>query len=141
MKKTWLAVVAGALGLWAAQARAINLKTQEVIGAEQFYHARVSAASSHTVTGLLLGWSVTSIGGATDFQVKHSTTIMGDSTSALNVNQSSTIYVLAGQSLNRGAGGLVVNPLIYITRIDQPGTTAYVDILYLKPRAVDAGEW
>ncbi len=122
-------LVAVVLALAALRASAVDYKTLEAYGAQRTYSARASATSSHTVVGLLLSWSVTSIGGATDFEVKHST-VAADQ----NVNVSSTIYVLAGQSVSDSGVGQVKNPLIWISRIDTPGTTAYVDITYLAPR-------
>ncbi len=137
MKKL-LFYAAAAVAILAATAHALNTKYLEDYGASRTYSARTSIVSSHTVTGILVGWSVMTQGGSADFEVKHSTNYQwldanyppGDP----NVNDSSTIYVLAGQEVHASERGFVVNPTILITRIDQPGTTAYVLIQYLAPR-------
>lgn len=122
------AAVASAIGMASAAPKAPNV-TVEGSGVQNLYSARTSSVSSHTASGWMLGWNVTAIGGTADFQIKHSTVAGGD----LNVNASSTIYVLSGQSVNDSARGMVRNPLILITRIDAD-TTVYIDIAILGER-------
>ena len=125
-----LCIIGMALGAWlAGDISAIAPKTLEDFGAQRLYSARSSAVSSHTVSGYLLSWSLTAIGGAVDFEVKHTTSTGSDG----NVNTSSTIYALQGQVISDTAGALVNNPILLITRIDA-ATTAYIDISYLAPR-------
>ena len=129
-------------GLACGLASGIDFNTLETRGAKRTYSARTSAVSSHTVTGILLSYSVSAVGGTLDFEIKHSTisSINLSSTtqsSNLDVNKSSTIYVLSGQSLSDDAKAMVVNPLIYVIRIDA-ATTGYIDIDYIAPRTPDA---
>ena len=121
------ALALAALGI----SNAATFKTIESPGVQMNYSARASDISSHTVVGYVTSWSVTAIGGAADFEVKHSTIGTGDQ----NVNLSSTIYVLSGQSVSDTSVGMMKNALILITRIDQPGATVYVDMTYLKARS------
>ena len=109
---------------------ALDFKLKESSGVEMLYSKRVSAISSHTVTGYGLSWSVKAVGGTADFHIKHST-IAGAN---VEVNRSSTVYVLSGETVEDSFSGLVVNPLLLIERIDQPGCTVYVEIGYLKAR-------
>lgn len=115
-------------------AQAQTFQTIEAPGVQINYEARTSVVSSHTVSGYLLSWNVSAVGGTADFVVKHSTIAAADP----NVNVSSTIYVLSGQSVSDKAVGRMKNAMILITRIDTPGTTVYVDMVYLAPRAPGA---
>ena len=127
MRKFILAAfVMATAGLVAGQ----SFKTLEDAGVQMMYSAKTSAASSHTATGYLAGWSVLSVGGTADFVVKHSTYAGG----SVDVNISSTIYATDGVSVTESALGRVVNPMIVITRLDA-ATTVYIDIGYLKARA------
>lgn len=125
------------ISLLKGSASAINTKFFEDYGAERQYSARVSAISSHTVTGIMTAWSVTAVGGSADFQIKHSTTYVQSDTNPApppEVNTSSTMYVLSGGNVKGVTRGIVTNPTIFLSRIDQPGATVYIIIDYLAPR-------
>jgi hypothetical protein len=120
-----------------AYSRAIDFKNFEQYGVEQLYSARTSATSSHTVSGFMTGWSLKAVGGTADFEIKHSTSGGNLSVSSMTV-VSSTVYLLNGEAIRQDTSGMVRNPLIHIKRIDTPGTTVYIDITYLAPRAPGA---
>lgn len=130
MKHTIFGLILAAASLGLMSASAETFKTLEDSGVEMIYSKRVSDISSHSITGIGMSWSVKAVGGTADFHIKHST-IAGAS---VEVNRSSTVYVLSGESVKDSFGGIVVNPVLLIERIDQPGCTVYVDIKYLKRR-------
>ena len=118
---------------------ALKLTNHEVVGMPQLYEARTSVVSTHVVTGLLSSWSVYAVGGTADFEFKYSTSVAVPY-AAKNVYAnssvivSSTIYLTDGMQVGDLEDGMVINPLIFIKRIDSPGTTVYVDISYITPR-------
>lgn len=111
-------------------AGALDFKQIESSGVQRLYAARTSSVSSHTASGYGLGWSLYAAGGAADFTIKYSSVAGGNQ----NVNASSTVYVLSGQSISGEFRAMVINPLISIDRIDA-ATTVYLQIPYLAPRA------
>lgn len=127
-----LAAMAIAIGLnWA---NALDFKTIENRGVYKLYAARTSSVSTHTVSGVGIAWSVYTVGGSADFTIKYSTINNGDP----NVNASSKAFALNGVPMGDVFKAIVNNPVISVDRIDQPGTTIYVDIEYLAPRAPDS---
>lgn len=113
----------------ATVARALEPKTFEQFGVQQTYSARVSATSTHTVSGLMTSWSVLTVGGGGAFHLIHATGTGTGFTSQI----SSTIYVTAGIAIFDMPKGLVVNPQLSLDALDA-ATTAYIDISYLAPR-------
>ena len=124
------ALAALSLASFVYQARGQEFKTIEARGAQRLYSSRTTSRSSHTVSGILLSYSVAATGGSITFVIKHSTVTGGDQ----NVNVSSSVYVSTGAAVGDRAYGVMVNPLILITSLDA-AATAYIDISYFAPRA------
>ena len=131
MKHTIFGLILAAASLGLMSASAETFKTLEDSGVEMIYSARVSDISFHSITGIGISWSVKSVGGTLDFHIKHST-IAG---SSVEVNRSSTVYALSGESVKDSFTGIVANPVLLIERIDQPSCTGYIEIKYLKRRS------
>ena len=112
----------------------LDFKQLESSGVQLMYAARTSAVSTHTAVGYGLGWSLYAVGGTADFTIKYSSVAEGDP----NVNSSSTVYILSGQSMSGEFKAMVYTPIISIDRIDTPGTTVYIEVPYLAPRAPGA---
>lgn len=139
--RKFLAILAALMALAPSRARAIETRFYEQYGVHMTYAARTSNVSTHTVAGILVGYSMLAVGGTADFEFKHSTVAWMVDPSFTpapntdpNINLSSTSYLLNGIALNNTEHGFVTNPVIYLKRIDQPGTTVYIYIDYLKPR-------
>ena len=111
-------------------AGALDFKTIESSGVQRMYAAKTSSISSHSATGYGLGWSIYMVGGTADFTIKYSSVTGGDP----NINISSTVYALSGQSVRGRFSAMVKNPILSIDRIDS-ATTAYIEIPYLAPKA------
>ena len=126
-------LILGAVIAFPFLASALDFKQIESSGVQRLYAARTSAISSNTVTGYGLGWSLYAVGGTADFRINYSSSI-GTSP---DVNMSSTVYLLQGQSLSGEFKAMVYNPNITIDRIDS-ATTIYIEIPYLAPRAPGA---
>lgn len=124
------ALIFGVIACVAIKAMAINFLTKENFGTQQYYSLRTSAASSATVTGFLVSWDVSAVGGSADITISHST----GTGSGFTLNYSSTIYLLSGQTVKDAPGGIMINPTINVARLDA-GTTVYIDMSYLGPRA------
>ena len=131
--KNFCKIILGAIFALPVLAGALDFKQIESAGVQRMYSARTSAASTHTASGYGIAWSVYLVGGSADFSIKYSSVAGGDP----NVNISSTVYGLAGQSLRGRFSAMVFNPIISIDRISA-ATTAYIDIPYLAPRAPGA---
>ena len=131
--KTLCRIILGVLVALPVLSGALDFKQIESSGVQRMYAARTSVVSSHSATGYGLGWSVYMAGGSADFTIKYSSVAGGNP----NVNISSTVYALAGQSVRGAFKAMVMNPILSIDRIDA-NTTAYIEVPYLAPRAPGA---
>ena len=120
----------GALSFAVGLAQAIEFKTIESPGVYKVFSSRTSSISTHVAVGYGLAWSVYAVGGTADFEVKYSSITNGDP----DVNRSSTSYALQGVPMGGPFTAIVLNPTIYISRIDA-ATTVYIDIPHLEPRS------
>ena len=122
-------------------AHALEFKMIESQGIKLITECRFSVApstcavtSTNTVSGVNYygtSWSVASTTGSADFEVKFASAMGG----LVDVYKSSSIRVLAGGSVGDKFESMSINPMILVTRVDNPGTTVYIDIGYLAPRA------
>lgn len=133
MRKIWNGLLLAAIATFALTAVALaagGWTALEQRGVYRLYSARTSSVSTHTASGIGLAWSVRVDGGTADFEIKYSSVAAGNP----NVNLSSTVYLLDGEKISDSFVALVRNPTIHVKRIDQPGTTVYIDISRLEPR-------
>lgn len=114
----------------AAPSQAVDWKTKEGFGAQVYYSTKTSVVSTHSVSGYITTWSVAVIGGTADFEIKHTTSVPGSF-----IQTSSTVYLSAGSSISDTPVGIMLNPVIYLKRIDA-ATTVYLDIGYLTSRGL-----
>ena len=106
---------------------AVEFKTMESFGRQVHYEGSATAApSSHTVTGLLMSYSVRAVGGDVTFRIKSSS---GTDTT-WTVNASSDIVVKSGGITGETYRTVAYNPLVLLSSIAS-GATAYVDIIYM----------
>ena len=103
-------------------------------GRQVQYSSATMYASSHSVSGLMLGFSLEARGGAVSFQVKVAT----GSGSGYELHVSSTITVPGGQAVSERFWAPAWNPTILTTSIAS-GATAQVDISYLTHRTPASG--
>lgn len=123
-----------AVVLLAAAAFALEPKLQEQFGMPQYYSVNASATSTHTVTGMVVSWSVLTTGGGCAFHIESS------SGTGFTRIVSSTIYTGNGINVDdlpraRTDGGFWLS----LDAVDA-ATTAYIDIGYLAPRS-PGGVW
>lgn len=94
--------------------------------------------STHTVYGYLREWNIQTVGGSVTFELRHTTgaivsTAGGKATQSYLLNVSSSITVLANESMSDKMDEIVANPTI-VLRTMEAGTTAYVRMKYTATR-------
>lgn len=128
MKKILLALILGV----PLAAAAKDISQKEGSGVQQYYAKKLLAADVMYTQGLLTSWSATASGGAASFYIQHATgTIV--SAGDFAIHQSSSIFLLAGQTYSDIPLGHIQHATITVTSLDA-GATFYFRAGVLQPR-------